>query len=146
MGNQVGGPLGGLWINEGTVDIENSTFVDNQPSGLDVEGGASTARNVTFVGSRPAGVSVTNSLFVDTTCNDPLNGSDNLQWPRAAPCVTGIGFGDPQAGTVGDNGGPTPTVLPAGAAVEGVGMDCPDTDQRGEPRDTSSCAAGAVEP
>ncbi|MCA9692928.1 MAG: right-handed parallel beta-helix repeat-containing protein [Myxococcales bacterium] len=147
MGNEVGGPLGGLWINEGTVDIENSTFVDNQPTGLDAEGGASTARNVTFVGSRPAGVAVTNSLFVDTSCSSPLSGSDNLQWPEDAPCVTGISFADPQVGAVGDNGGPTPTVLPAaGGAVEGVGVDCPAVDQRGAPRDNASCAAGAVEP
>jgi hypothetical protein len=48
---------------------------------------------------------------------------------------------------LGDNGGPTPTAMPAAdGPVEGVGVGCPSTDQRGEPRDPNSCAAGAVEP
>ncbi|HLT39549.1 MAG TPA: choice-of-anchor Q domain-containing protein, partial [Enhygromyxa sp.] len=62
-------------------------------------------------------------------------------------CASGIMFADPQIGTIGDNGGPTPTIMPGEAsAVAGVGVDCPAVDQRGEPRDTSSCAAGSVEP
>jgi hypothetical protein len=146
-GNEVGGPLGGLWINEGTVDVENSTFFNNQPTGLDVDGGG-TVTNATFVESRPeGGFTVDNSLFVDTTCNEMLGGADNVQWPDANACAGGTTFADPGIGQIGDNGGPTPTFLPAAdGPVEGVGSDCPATDQRGEARDTQSCAAGSVEP
>jgi hypothetical protein len=146
-GEEVGGPLGGLWVNNGSVEIENSTFHGNEPSGLDVEGQAGTVKNVTFVGGPPGGnFTVDNSLFVDVGCNQPLSGANNVQWPDGNACVNGITFADPQLGALGDNGGPTPTAMPAARAVEGVGVGCPSTDQRGEPRDPSSCAAGAVEP
>ena len=73
-GNDIGGPFGGLWINEGTLDLENSTFADNQPSGLDVDG-SGTVNNATFQASRPAGnLTVNNSLFADTDCSDTLSG------------------------------------------------------------------------
>lgn len=146
-GNQVGGPLGGLWINEGTIDLENCTFADNAPTGLDVEGGGAV-RHATFVNSRPTGsYTVDSSVFVDTSCNDTLSGADNVQWPNATACAGGTTFADPELGALADNGGVTPTFLPAaGGAVEGVASDCPATDQRGEPRETASCAAGSVEP
>ncbi|NVB41363.1 right-handed parallel beta-helix repeat-containing protein [Pseudenhygromyxa sp. WMMC2535] len=148
-GDELGGPLGGLWINSGSVDLVNSTFYDNQPSGLDVEGSGGTVVNATFVDSRPGGdFSVSNSLFVDTTCNATLVGSNNLQWPEGGQdCVEGVSYGDPELGALGDNGGPTQTAVPAAdGAAAGVGADCPTTDQRGETRDTASCAAGSVEP
>ncbi|MCA9681097.1 MAG: hypothetical protein KC457_02805 [Myxococcales bacterium] len=146
-GTEVGGPLGGLWINSGNIDLENSTFYDNQPSGLDVEGGPGTVVNATFVASRPGGdISIRNSLFVDSNCNNTLPGSDNLQWPDGNACAMGTSFADPGIDAIGDHGGPTPTVLPGGGAVEGVGLNCPSEDQRGQPRDMASCAAGSVEP
>jgi hypothetical protein len=146
-GGEIGGPFGGLWISIGVLDLENSTFFDNQPSGLDVDG-SGEARSATFVESRPGGsVSIGNSLFVDTECGDTLEGSGNLQWPEAGACAGGASFADPGIGAIGDNGGQTPTFMPApGGAVEGVAQDCPPTDQRGEPRDSASCAAGSVEP
>ena len=50
-------------------------------------------------------------------------------------------------GPLQDNGRPTPTMLPAAGGVAiGLGADCPNTDQRGMPRPTGTCAAGAVEP
>jgi hypothetical protein len=50
-------------------------------------------------------------------------------------------------GPIGDNGGPTPTIMPmADGPAEGIGTDCPELDQRGEPREPASCAAGSVEP
>lgn len=147
MHNSADAVLGGLWINEGTLDLENSTFYDNAPTGLDLEG-SGTVTNATFVASRPAGaLTIDNSLFVDTTCSDALPGANNLQWPSATACAGGATFADPGLGELGDHGGQTPTFLPAaGGAVEAVGAECPATDQRGEPRDTASCAAGAVEP
>jgi hypothetical protein len=146
-GEELGGPLGGLWINNGTIDLENSTFYANSPSGLDVEGGG-TVTNASFIDSRiGGGFTVNNSLFVDTSCGDALNGANNLQWPEQSDCVQGIAFGDPQIDAIGDHGGATPTALPAAdGAASGVGVDCPALDQRGEPRDPSSCAAGSVEP
>jgi hypothetical protein len=51
----------------------------------------------------------------------------------------------PELGDISDNGGATPTFMP-GSTVSGIGADCPATDQRGESRNTSTCAAGAVEP
>ncbi|MEZ4383580.1 MAG: choice-of-anchor Q domain-containing protein [Nannocystaceae bacterium] len=147
MGEELGGPLGGLWINNGSADVENSTFYNNNPTGLDVSGDGGTVTNATFVGGRPQGVSVNNSLFVDVTCPEALSGANNLQWPEASACVAGISFADPGLGAIGDNGGPTPTAAPAAdGAAEGVGSGCPGVDQRGEPRDPNSCAAGAVEP
>jgi hypothetical protein len=147
-GNPVGGPNGGLWINEGTIDAENSTFHDNVPDGISLQGDG-MIRNVTFVGSDISGqFQATNSLFVDSECESTLSGDHNLQWPSGgAPCAGGTTFADPQLGPVTDNGGQTPTFLPAaGGAVEGVGAACPATDQRGEPRDPATCAAGSVEP
>jgi len=45
-----------------------------------------------------------------------------------------------------DNGGPTFTMLPgAGSAALGAGFNCEATDQRGEPRNTTSCDLSAVE-
>lgn len=146
-GNPVGGPHGGLWINEGTVDAENSTFYDNLPTGLTVDGGG-TAKNVTFVASPLAGgFRADNSVFVDTDCNSPLDGDHDVQWPNGGACAAGTTFADPLLGELGDHGGPTPTFLPgAGSPVIGAGVDCPATDQRGEPRDPATCAAGSVEP
>jgi hypothetical protein len=145
-GNSIGGPFGGLWINEGTIDLENSTFADNQPTGLDVDGAGGTVTNATFQGSRPNGsLTVNNSLFVDTDCGSAMAGANNVQWPSDGACAGDTTFADPQLGELTDNGGPTPTMMPA-AAVAGVGSACPATDQRGEPRDPGSCAAGAVEP
>jgi hypothetical protein len=139
--------LGGLWINTGTVDVVNSTFSNNQPTSLDVEGGG-TVKNATFQNTRVGGgIQFDNSLFVDVECDDTAAGANNVQWPNATACAGGTTFADPELGALADNGGPTQTLLPgAPAAVDGVGVDCPSTDQRGEARDTASCAAGAVEP
>ena len=145
-GTEIGGPFGGLWISSGTIDLENSTFANNQPNGLDVAGG--TVTNATFVSSRPnGGFTVTNSLFVETSCSETMTGSANLQWPNATACAGGTSFADPGISTIGDHGGMTPTFMPAAAGpVVGVGSDCPATDQRGESRNSASCAAGSVEP
>lgn len=148
VGQETGRWMGGLWVYWGSLDVENSTFSDNQPTGLNIERGIGTIRNVTFVRSLTEGSFVAdNSLFVDASCSSAFAGANNLQWPNGTECADGTTFADPQIGELGDNGGSTPTYLPtADSPVVGVGADCPDTDQRGEPRDSSSCAAGAVEP
>ena len=147
-GENVGGPFGGLWVVNGSVDVENSTFSANQPSGLNLENGSGTLRNVTAVDSDLAGsLQLRNGLLVDSSCDRTFGGDHNLQWPSGSACAQGTTFADPALGELGDHGGPTPTVVPssAGPAV-GHGTDCPATDQRGESRSTASCAAGAVEP
>jgi hypothetical protein len=139
--------LGGLWVNTGTVDVVNSTFSNNQPTSLDAEG-SGTVKNATFENTKvDSGVEYDNSLFVDVECDDTATGANNVQWPSATACAGGTTFADPALGALADNGGSTETMLPGtAAAVDDVGVDCPTTDQRGEPRDTASCAAGAVEP
>ena len=52
---------------------------------------------------------------------------------------------DPLLGALGDHGGPTETMVPAAESpARGLGIDCPATDQRGEPR-RDRCTVGAVE-
>jgi hypothetical protein len=61
------------------------------------------------------------------------------------PCTDGILFADPQLAALADNGGPTETMaLAAGSPAIDVGTSCPDTDQRGMPRN-GPCDAGAFE-
>ena len=146
-GEDVGGALGGLWINQGSANIENSTFYDNQPSGLDVEG-EGTVQNATFSSSGFSdSLTLNGCLIVDVDCSSAAPGAGNVQWTTGEACVEGVTFADPGLGELGDHGGPTPTLLPANpSAVEGAATDCPATDQRGVARDTASCAAGAVEP
>jgi hypothetical protein len=60
--------------------------------------------------------------------------------------VQGIAFADPLLGALADNGGPTPTLVPASnSPLRGAAHDCPPTDQRGQPRNPSQCTIGAVE-
>ncbi len=78
----------------------------------------------------------------------PGSGEHDLQWPWGQAdmeCVTGIAIEDPLMGSLGDHGGPTPTVppLPGSPALQ-AGWDCPATDQRGEPR-SEPCTLGAYE-
>jgi hypothetical protein len=137
--------IGGLWVNNGTMDVVNCTLFNNHPTGLIVNNGG-TVKNTTIVDSPLDGsFTVTNSLFVDMQCNDSQSGSNNVQWPQDTACAAGTTFTNPELGEIGDNGGATPTFMPKNT-VSGIGADCPATDQRGESRNTATCAAGAVEP
>ena len=107
---------------------------------------------------------VDNTVFANNLSNDggspmqctftPTTGSADMQWPSNhvvggapdTPCVQGIAFADPALGALGDNGGPTPTLLPAAnSPLRGAGRNCPPTDQRGVARNTGQCTIGAVE-
>jgi hypothetical protein len=149
LGEETGpGPFGALWVNDGNLVLENSTFHENDPSHLNIDGTVSVT-NSTFSGGRFDGgnYNFENSLFVDVDCGNTAAGANNVQFPDDTACASGTTFADPALGEPADNGGPTPTQMPGTpSAVVGVGADCPATDQRGEPRDTASCAAGAVEP
>jgi hypothetical protein len=108
------------------------------------------------------GMTLTNCLIADQShvfqyenlsCNyTHESGRGNFQWPEVnnngtdeLVCATDVTFLDPEIGELDDNGGPTPTILPAAAGVINAVTDCPATDQRGEPR-SEPCTAGAVEP
>ena len=55
-------------------------------------------------------------------------------------------FVDPMLGALGDNGGASPTMLPAATGpAHGAGVTCPPTDQRGMPRPATACTSGSVE-
>jgi hypothetical protein len=110
-------------------------------------------------------LTIQNTIFDDNTAQNPgapmqcqvgtTTGTGDLQWPvdhtnggaADALCVPGIyEGGDPDLGTLGDNGGPVPTMIPSSSSpAQGRGTGCPATDARGKPRSASSCTAGAVE-
>jgi hypothetical protein len=136
-------------VYKGSLEVVNSTFFNNTPDGLWIEEASGTLTNVTVSKSKLSGsLTVNNSLFTDTECDDtPFTGQYNVQWPNAQACAQGTTFVNPALGAVGNNGGPTPTLLPGNTnAVRGVGRNCPSTDQRGRARVTNACSAGSVEP
>ena len=136
--------------------ILNCTFFDNVCEAANMFGAA-------IFGS-PA-LAIQNTIFDDNTAQNPgaamqcqvgtITGTGDLQWPvdhtngggMDALCAPGIYEGsDPMLGTLGDNGGPVPTVLPSAASpAQARGTGCPATDARGKPRSASSCTSGAVE-
>jgi hypothetical protein len=135
-------------VYKGSLEIVNSTFFNNAPDGLALEDASGTLTNVTVSKSKLSGsLTVNNSLFTETECGTTFAGQYNVQWPIAQACAQGTKFVNPTLGTVGNNGGPTPTLLPGNpSAVRGVGRNCPSTDQRGRTRSTTACSAGSVEP
>jgi len=167
-GNVATGALGGGLVFSGEGTIQNCTFAENEAAGGEGFFGAA----IVATGPASSGLQVHNTIFWNNrddhewtpmTCliGNPgspstLPGDNNVQWPRLRngpamneddPCTAGILWQDAMLTALADNGGPTPTMLPAsGSVVIGLGASCPDTDQRGMPRPTSGCAAGAVEP
>ncbi len=148
---------GGMSIADGvTGTILNCTFAGNRAPGdvafaaATVGGQAVTLKNTVF-----AGQEVGNG-YNPITCRDPMiDGGGNLQFPVArsgggsddpdALCASGAMVADAQLGALADNGGPTPTAMPAaGSPAIGLGSGCPAADQRGEPR-ADPCTSGAVE-
>jgi hypothetical protein len=147
--------LGGAFmVPNTTYSIVNSTFHGNSaPTDGALAGAPGSIKNSTFSDNTPnawgsGSFTVTNNVFLNNACNSSASGSNNLQWPSTGTgCVSGITRADPLLGVLADNGGPTKTMLPAtGSPAIGVGRECPNVDQRGEARNTGSCAAGAVEP
>jgi hypothetical protein len=159
---------GGLWAGQSAVaNLVNVTIANNT---ADLGGGVWFANqvtglflNVTIAGNAgdglnggDTGVILSNSIVANnvrgsvdgtTDCakGHGANGPD-LQWPSGGtPCTALITTGDPMLGALGDNGGPTATMLPAaGSAAIGKGSACAPTDQRGHTR-ASACTLGAVE-
>ena len=141
---------------DGSSWIRNATFANNR-----APGGAGFFSAAIF---GQLNFPVHNTVFSNNTTQDggspmqctfsPTYGTSDVQWPRNhvagdapdTPCVDGIAFADPALGALADNGGPTPTLQPAGSSpLRGAGRDCPATDQRGQPRNPAQCTIGAVE-
>ena len=141
---------------DGASSIRNATFANNRS----MAGGGYFAAAMFGQLNFP----IVNTVFSNNLTQDggspmqcsfsPAPGAFDIQWPRNHavggapdfPCVDGIVFADPALGALADNGGPTPTLMPAGgSALRGAGRDCPATDQRGQPRNPAQCTIGAVE-
>ena len=110
-------------------------------------------------------LTIQNTIFDGNTAQNPgapmqcqvgtITGSGDLQWPKDhtnggavdALCAPGIDeASDPMLGTLGNYGGPVPTMIPAASSpAQGLGSGCPPTDARGKPRKAASCTSGAVE-
>jgi hypothetical protein len=144
-GQPVSGWAGGLWINEGTLNLVNSTFYDNSPGGVTLEG-SGTVRNATFVNSPlDSDLSAYNSIFQNVSCGS-ATGADNVQYPTSGTCPADTLHSDPKLASLAPNGGPTSTMMPAAdSPALGQGNGCPATDQRGVARSANGCDAGAVE-
>jgi hypothetical protein len=141
---------GGLWLsNDPTGTLLNCTIANNHAEGQypgDYDAGAGAI----FGGH--TGLVLKNTVISGNTgtwgpsCDHELgDGGGNLQWTGTSPCTSSITVADPLLGPLGDNGGPTETMIPAaGSPAQGAGSDCPDTDQRGQSR-AATCTSGAVE-
>jgi parallel beta-helix repeat protein len=161
---------GGIWIHSRQASLTNVTIAENtafgsngggiwlsnSPAGLllncTIAKNHSTAADQVAGAIFGAGLSLRNTVISGNTamwvpgCDEthPDQGG-NLQWPDGALCTDSITVLDPELGALGDNGGPTETMLPGASSPARLrGSDCPATDQRGEPRATP-CTAGAVE-
>jgi hypothetical protein len=161
---------GGIWISRNTANLTNVTIAENTAFGSNGGGmwlsnePAGTMLNCTVASNHStnegmvagaifgAGLTLKNTLVSGNTamytpgCDAThASGGGNVQFPGGALCTDAPTIEDPLLGALGDNGGPTPTMVPkAGSPAIGLGTDCPATDQRGEPR-SEPCTVGAVE-
>ena len=107
------------------------------------------------------GLSLNSSLVADnskvfiwenTSCNVTHPGSATFQWPQQnaggqneLACSASTTFLNAGIGPLAWSGGPTPTIAPTHAALDGAATSgCPATDQRGAARG-ATCTPGAVE-
>jgi CSLREA domain-containing protein len=146
-GNTAVGSGGAMWVGN-QLELTNVTVADNQATtggGIEllVDTQRVAAANDIFVrngggscGGITGQIDTTFTLTDDPSCNasgDPSNHQ-----------VT-----DPRLGTLGDNGGPTQTLLPhfgSEAIDNGDAAACPAADQRGQPRPAGGgCDIGSVE-
>jgi len=143
-GNTAFGSNGaGLWLaHEPTGTILNSTIADNHSTADGQVAGAIFGSGLALKNTIVSG----NTAQYTPGCDAKhASGGGNLQWPSGALCSDNPTIADPLLGPLGDNGGPTETLLPAaGSPAVGLGTDCPATDQRGMAR-SEPCTAGAVE-
>ncbi len=161
---------GGLWIHTSNALLTNTTIAENTAFGSNGGGlwlsGNPTGvlRNCTIANNHATaddqiagaifgeGLALENTIVSGNTamwvpgCNATHeDDGGNVQWPDGALCTGAPLVADPLLGELGDNGGPTKTMLPDPASpARGQGTGCPEADQRGVPR-SEPCTAGAVE-
>ena len=141
--------FGGAIRTSDNTTIVNSTLVNNTAGFVGgAIAGPATVRN-TIIANNDGD----NPWDIQENCTNVLtNAGNNIQYPQK---TTNLGndyecFGsqtavNPQVGTLGDFGGPTPTVpLLAGSPAINAGSNCPATDQRGFARN-GVCDIGAYE-
>lgn len=148
IAGNVGGTFGGggMYLDNGSIDLTNVTVVSNSAGpgsggGIASFNGSVGLRNVVLANSND------NCHFaspVGTPVKDSNLSSDNT-------CAFGASRDNVTIGSISllDNGGPTQTVLfNAGSPTvdRGTSNGCPPTDQRGAPRPFgASCDVGATE-
>lgn len=144
------------------VTATNSTIVDNGPIGVQavgelvVEHGTVSGHDLNLVNATPTTIHLFASVVVDAgdqNCAGPTVVDEGYNFVDDGSCgsITANGA-DPQLGGLADNGGTTPTRLPAGTSplVDAIPTgDCDPantTDQRGDARPQGNgCDIGAVE-
>ncbi|MBW2276203.1 MAG: right-handed parallel beta-helix repeat-containing protein, partial [Deltaproteobacteria bacterium] len=142
---------GGLIIGDNTTGtILNCTITGNE---------AQFASGIARVSPLEVNNTIIHNLYDNEWCplnctgssyaSPPGSGEHNLQWPVGTAddmdCTTDILRADPLLEELADNGGPTATIAPlAGSPALEAGYNCPETDQRGEPR-SEPCTIGAYE-
>ena len=134
---------GGMWLaNEPTGTMLNCTVANNHSTAEGMVAGAIFGEGLVFKNTLIAG----NTAMYTPGCNaQHESGGGNLQFPGGALCTESPTVADPVLGMLGDNGGPTESLVPgASSPAIGLGTGCPPTDQRGEARG-EPCTAGAVE-
>jgi predicted outer membrane repeat protein len=170
--NQTAGQGGALWMGRGPASFENVTFFGNDAAKW---GGAisydtkpitlvncTVAKNVAgegsdgLFGAADSVPVVKNSIFFangsdgdNRHCRRPIQASTSIAFPASDTdtCGANLLHEDPMLESdLGDHGGFTRTLaLNVGSPALGAGTDCPATDQRGTPRNSSSCDLGAFE-
>jgi hypothetical protein len=161
---------GGIWISGREANLTNVTIAENVATGSNGGGmwlsydPTGTMLNCTIANNHSAadgmvagaifggGLVLENTIVSGNTAMytpgcDKTHDSEggNLQFPGGALCTAEPTIADPELGALGDNGGPTETLVPSSASPAiALGTGCPPTDQRGEPRG-EPCTLGAVE-
>lgn len=162
-GNSATGSLGGgLVLSDGGSDpvsgtLLNCTIAFNRaPASNSFGGGIAGGLALVKLQNTIVSNNVAGNAYNPVNCTKKLgNGGPNMQnsvrWASGvedatqAPCADGVTVADAKLGTLGQNGGPTATQVPAtDSPARGKGTGCPPTDQRGMPRQ-SACTLGAVE-
>lgn len=141
--------FGGAIRTSDATTIVNSTLVNNTAGFV----GGAIAGPATVRNSIIANNDGDNPWDIQENCTNELtNGGNNIQFPQKTTgnwndyeCFAGQTAVNPQIGSIGNFGGPTPTVpLLANSPAINAGSNCPATDQRGFAR-SGVCDIGAYE-
>lgn len=163
---------GGALLNWGSTTVNNSTFSDNvsgpvgtggaiENTGTLMVNSSTISRNLAMSGgsgiANTSGTTTLRRTIVDDSCiGSPLTsagdnrGSDSTCFANSAALNDSQSL-DLQLGTLGNHGGPTPTIalLPGSPAIDAVifnAAGCSGTDQRGVARPLGvRCDTGAFE-